>query len=308
MNSLCQSARNRDGIRRQAKLAAGRLVFCLGLVCGLLLGAWDSQAQPSVTTNAAGTLVLANHFGDLNDDGRVNVLDVVLLTHHLNGTRLLPTNLLARADLNQDGQIKPTDRRILADMIAARLVKADEDFDGDELSNAEELRRGTSPFDPDTDHDGGLDGWEVAEGTNPLDAQSRMVITIVASPGVQVVHPLIQNTDTNALGPVVARPPIQVIFPAMPEGEEVGAITVARPPVQVIFPAMAEAEEIGAITVARPPVQVIHPLLQNEDTNSAPVLARPPVQVIHPLIQDTDTNAPGPVLARPPVKVINPAP
>ena len=43
------------------------------------------------------------------------------------------------------------------------------DTDGDGLSDAEELARGTDPLDPDTDDDGLLDGDEVARGTDPLD-------------------------------------------------------------------------------------------------------------------------------------------
>ncbi len=46
------------------------------------------------------------------------------------------------------------------------------DSDGDGLSDDEERRLGTNPFDPDTDHDGYPDGLEVALGSNPLDPQS----------------------------------------------------------------------------------------------------------------------------------------
>lgn len=72
------------------------------------------------------------------------------------------------------------------------LVSPDDDIDGDGLTNADEVARGTNPRDPDTDHDdlrddievnvygtdplspdtdgGGVnDGNEVYQGTNPLD-------------------------------------------------------------------------------------------------------------------------------------------
>jgi len=42
------------------------------------------------------------------------------------------------------------------------------DYDGDGLSNAEELALGTDPTNPDTDGDGMTDGWEAQYGLNPL--------------------------------------------------------------------------------------------------------------------------------------------
>jgi hypothetical protein len=46
------------------------------------------------------------------------------------------------------------------------------DSDGDGLTDSEELRLGTDPFNPDTDGDGYPDGLEVALGSNPLDPSS----------------------------------------------------------------------------------------------------------------------------------------
>ncbi|HEY9172592.1 MAG TPA: dockerin type I repeat-containing protein [Verrucomicrobiae bacterium] len=188
-----------------------KTIACLALA--FMLPALKLQALPSVTTNDAGSLVLTNHFGDLNNDGEVDVRDVVLLTHHLNGIIPLSPALTNRADLNQDAAVNATDRSVLANMIACRNTKADEDFDADELSNVQELQRGTNPFDPDTDRDGSLDGWEVVEGTNPHDAQSGLRLFVIAMPPVQVIHPLIQNTDTSTFGTVLARPPVTVTNP-----------------------------------------------------------------------------------------------
>jgi hypothetical protein len=220
-------------------------------------------ASPVVTTNSAGNLVLTNYFGDVNDDGQVDVRDIVLLTHHLNGTRLLSTQMLARAEVNLDGAVSDTDRRILADMIAGRNTGPNDDFDGDELANAEEIRRGTNPFDPDTDHDGWLDGWEVTEGTDPLSAQSQPKLTAIAAPPVQVILPdsLVEAiADTN--GVTVAYPAVQIILPdSLVEAiADTNGVTVAYPAVQIIFPDLpveAEADPNG-VTVARPPVTVIN--------------------------------------------------
>jgi hypothetical protein len=43
-----------------------------------------------------------------------------------------------------------------------------DDFDGDGVSNLDEVQQGLSPFDPDSDKDGMPDGYEVANGLNPL--------------------------------------------------------------------------------------------------------------------------------------------
>ena len=254
----------------------------LGAVLALLLSVLSASALSSVTTNSAGALVFTNHCGDLNDDGKVDVRDLVLLTHHLNGTRPLTGPATNWADVNVDGTINATDRSILVRMIAARYIQAGDDFDEDELSNAEEIRRGTNPFDPDTDHDGWLDGWEVVDGTNPLDAQLHAKIFAVSRPPVQVIYPLLQDTDTNTLGVVLARPPVQVYSPELPEIEEAGTIPVARPPVQLFFPALPEIEEAGAIPVARPPVQLFFPALPEVEEAGAIPVARPPITVTNP--------------------------
>jgi len=136
--------------------------------------------------------VLTTPFGDLNQDGTVDVGDLVSLASHLNGTRLLAPPIAARADLDQNGIVNSADRQILAELIASRHTQARDDFDNDESSNLEEIQRGTNPFDPDTDHDGSLDGWEVAEGTHPLDPGSRVPLLVLAQPPVRILHPLIQ--------------------------------------------------------------------------------------------------------------------
>lgn len=275
----------RDGRRaplvpRLAWSQGGGLFCCLLLLGCLTLAA---SAATVVTTNAAGSLVLTNGFGDLNADGGVDVRDVVLFARHLSGAGPLPPSLTNRLDLNQDGQATEADRVILARLVAARFVRADEDFDGDELANAEELARNTNPLDPDTDHDGSLDGWEVAEGTDPLDPNSRIPLFVLARPPVQIISPLLQDTDTNTQGVVVARPPVQVIHPLIQDVDtNMLGVILARPPVELYLPALGQFDEVGAITVGGPPVEVVYPLLQHSDTNGVgSVIGQPPVTVIN---------------------------
>ena len=289
-------------------LPCGFAFACL-LLLGMFALSTSALAANPVTTNSAGALVLTNHFGDLNDDGVVDVRDVVLLTRHLNGTQLLPTNLLARADLNQDGAITAADRAILADMIAARNTGPDDDFDGDELANAEEIRRGTSPFDPDTDRDGWLDGWEVAEGTDPLSALSCPKTFVIARPPVQVLSPLIQDTDTNTFGVVLARPPVQVLSPLIQDTDtNMFGVVLARPPVQVISPLIQDADtNTFGVVLARPPVQVISPARPEIEEAGATTLGCPPILIFFPALPQVE-EAGATTLGHPPVTVTNPPP
>lgn len=67
-------------------------------------------------------------------------------------------------------------------------VNVFEDFDGDGLSNAEELSLGTDYQNPDTDGDGFGDGVEVASGYDPLKP----------APGDRIINP--EETSTSGEG------------------------------------------------------------------------------------------------------------
>src|SRR6266446_10801607 len=71
----------------------------------------------------------AQQIGDLNNDGEINVLDLVILINHINAvqsragvapagsTGILPVELRGYADVNGDGYINQADVDILADAI-----------------------------------------------------------------------------------------------------------------------------------------------------------------------------------------------
>jgi YD repeat-containing protein len=71
------------------------------------------------------------------------------------------------------------------------------DSDGDGLSDEDERRIGTDPFNPDTDGDGYPDGLEVALGSNPLDPRS---IPDIRPPAFLIV-PLIDIHNLAILNP-----------------------------------------------------------------------------------------------------------
>ena len=56
------------------------------------------------------------------------------------------------------------------------------DFDGDGLTNRQELTLGSSPFNQDTDNDGFYDGAEAAADTSPLDPAAYPLQIVAASP------------------------------------------------------------------------------------------------------------------------------
>src|SRR5207247_8248875 len=78
------------------------------------------------------------------------------------------------------------------------------DTDGDGLSDEDEIRIGTNPYDRDTDHDGYPDGLEIALGSNPLDPNS---IPNISPPGF-VISPMpsIQSFALQARKIVPAQP------------------------------------------------------------------------------------------------------
>jgi len=93
------------------------------------------------------------------------------------------------------------------------------DSDGDGLTDAEEARLGTDPFNPDTDGDGYPDGLEVALGSNPLDPNS---IPDIRPPGVLIIPTL----DINNL--VIFSPQAGLTVPPVKGEQYVAQVSAAR--------------------------------------------------------------------------------
>ena len=72
------------------------------------------------------------------------------------------------------------------DVSTGGLSGAAADFDGDGVSNLDELNSGTAPFNPDTDDDGFSDGTEALAGTNPTSADSNPVTDLSDEPLLSV--------------------------------------------------------------------------------------------------------------------------
>lgn len=78
---------------------------------------------------------------------------------------------LAPADADGDGLPDDWEQAFLQD-VPDDQQGADDDPDGDGLTNLEEFQNGTDPNNPDSDGDGVDDGVELERGTNPQDANS----------------------------------------------------------------------------------------------------------------------------------------
>ncbi|MBN1907073.1 MAG: hypothetical protein JW927_18485 [Deltaproteobacteria bacterium] len=74
------------------------------------------------------------------------------------------------------------------------------DIDGDGISNADEERYGTDPYDPDTENDGFTDLWEITNGTDPNISISTGYLEVIdLETGNKVDLPSEELNDANEL-------------------------------------------------------------------------------------------------------------
>lgn len=125
------------------------------------------------------TLVQAfRHFGtDSDEDGLSDALEMQLGLNPYNADSFGDGTPDGDRDLDNDRLTNLQELLLGTDPLAADsnangIVDGDEDFDRDELSNADEFALGTGPLRADSDGDGWRDGEEVANGSNPLNANS----------------------------------------------------------------------------------------------------------------------------------------
>ncbi|MBI5094825.1 MAG: PD40 domain-containing protein [Candidatus Hydrogenedentes bacterium] len=116
------------------------------MVLGLILG-----IQPTALA-----LLVA---GDVDSSGAVNAVDVQTVT---NGA--LGLSVAGQADIDSSGGTNAVDVQLCINAALGISI----DADGDGLCDAAEENLGTDPHKADTDADNLSDGWEMANGRNPL--------------------------------------------------------------------------------------------------------------------------------------------
>ncbi len=137
----------------------------------------------------------------------------------------------------------------------------DDDVDGDDASNADELRIGLNPLVADTDGDGWVDGVELADGTSATNPSSRPPMTFLARPAVEVLRQSAEMLGTAGAATALARPAVEVLRPSPEMDGSAGAATfLARPPVEILRPTPDMDGSAGPATFfARPPVEITRP-------------------------------------------------
>ena len=123
---------------------------------GSLVGAFSSEGlmNPSYT-------LVSDGGGRFLIDGN-SLVTALILDYEQNATR----HITVRATGTNGGSVEK-------DFAIQILDDAQEDEDGDGLTQAEETAMGTSDLNADSDNDGFSDGDEVSAGSDPLDGNSR---------------------------------------------------------------------------------------------------------------------------------------
>ena len=152
------------------------------------------------------------------------------------------------------------------------------DPDKDDLINTDEILNRTNPLLADSDGDGWIDGIEVADRRDPLDAQSFPKVIAVAAPSVGVqLSPMDETINPSHL--VVAKPSVEVLLQSI-DDVTVSPFRYAQPLVQVDLPPMDEnLAAINRLVVGVPPVQVLLPSPDDQLSPNPTRIASPPVTV-----------------------------
>jgi hypothetical protein len=137
----------------------------------------------------------------------------------------------------------------------------DEDLDGDTLAGHAEQAAGTDPFDADSDDDGWPDEAEVTGGSNPTSAASRPILTVLGSPGTELIVPVAPDLTLDVSGLVLSSPSTEVVLPQSPvvDPTEYGLV-LAEPGTELVLPTSVEETGVSlGLVLARPKLEIALP-------------------------------------------------
>lgn len=143
-------------------------------------GIYSDGSTIDLTLGSTGTTYIANNANvvSVNTDGLITAVGpgttLVMAMHFPGGIDQLPlialVEITVRSPDDIDGDWLPDVYENGVGLDPNNPTDAGLDYDTDSLTNFEEFRNGTKPFDLDTDDDGVNDGIEVFNGTDPLSA------------------------------------------------------------------------------------------------------------------------------------------
>lgn len=154
------------------------------------------------TNQQTGTSYIASNFAlaDIGPDGLYTVLGngTVIVTAKNEGaiSTTVISNLLGD---DSDGDGIPDELEEALGLDPDDPSDAQEDLDGDGLSNFDEIINGTDIAVRDTDGDGLLDGDEIGRGTNPLAADSDLDGLLDRDEILRGTDPLLADSDGDGL-------------------------------------------------------------------------------------------------------------
>jgi hypothetical protein len=140
-------------------------------------GAYSDGTASNLTAGASGTIYMADNPGvvSVSSDGRVTAVAsgrTIILVSHSPGVDMLPlveaVDITVRFPDDMDNDRMPDDWERAHGLNPNNASDADQDADGDGITNLEEYRLGTDPRSRDSDGDGVSDGQERIEGSNPM--------------------------------------------------------------------------------------------------------------------------------------------
>lgn len=195
-----------DGLTNAQEVSAGTNPTKLDTDGDQLPDGWEVTYLLNPTDSDQDDDGVSDHLNDFDGDGLNNLREFTLSSHPL----------IPETDQDGDGlfdawEVFYSFDAALADQDENEITDGEDDFDGDGLTNLQEMMAGTHPLQLDSDGDGLPDGWEVYYTLNPLDGDQDLNQAIDSQDDFDDdslsnlqeyqlgTHPLLKDTDGDGL-------------------------------------------------------------------------------------------------------------